>query len=59
MISLMSALDSGQSVGRAAHWSALNYGRHLLVLIAWIATIRTLIFVSQPDGVSDEGRDRR
>ena len=59
MISLMSAPDSAQSAARAAQWSALNYVRHLLVLIAWIAAMRALILVSQPDALSHEGRDRR
>ena len=52
-------ISTPRSAARAAQWSALNYVRHLLVLIAWIAAMRALILVSQPDGVSHEGRDRR
>jgi hypothetical protein len=59
MIRLMSPPDSAQSAARAAQWNTLNYGRHLLVLIAWIAAMRALILVAQPDGVNHEGRDRR
>src|ERR671912_598467 len=45
MIGLMAASDSAESVATAQTWYMLNYGRHLLVLGAWLAALRALPLV--------------
>ena len=49
MIRLMGAPDSPQSAAAAARWSNLNYLRHAIVLVAWLAALKTFaVFHQQP-----------
>jgi hypothetical protein len=41
MVGLMSAADSPPAVTAATRWSNLNYVRHLIVLAAWLASLKT------------------
>ena len=41
MVGLMSAADTPQAVAAATRWSNLNYVRHLMVLAAWLASLKT------------------
>jgi hypothetical protein len=41
MVHLMGATDSPQSVAVATRWWNLNYLRHAIVLVAWLASLRT------------------
>ncbi len=47
MIGLMAAGDSPQSVASAMQWSLLNYGRHALVLAAWLCSLRAFSWQSR------------
>ena len=47
MIRLMDAGDSPESVGSAMRWSLLNYGRHALVLAAWLCSLRAFSLQSR------------
>ena len=40
MIGLLNAPDSPQAVAVAARWSNLNYLRHAVVLVAWLAALK-------------------
>jgi hypothetical protein len=46
MVGLMSAADSPESVAAATRWSNLNYLRHAVVLLAWLAALKTLSLIS-------------
>jgi hypothetical protein len=46
MIGLMNAPDSAESVAAATRWSNLNYLRHAVVLLAWLAALKTLSLIS-------------
>jgi hypothetical protein len=49
MIWLMGAPDSPQSAAAATRWSNLNYLRHAIVLVAWLAALKTFaVFHQQP-----------
>lgn len=52
MVGLMAAPNSPAAVATAQLWSQLNYGRHLLVLGAWVAAIRALIVVHHSSEVT-------
>jgi hypothetical protein len=41
MVSLMRAADSSESRADMRQWANLNYGRQLLVLVAWLAALKT------------------
>jgi hypothetical protein len=41
MVGLMNAADTPQAVATATRWSMLNYGRHVLVFIAWLSALKT------------------
>lgn len=43
MVRLMDAPHSADAVAGASVWLALNWGRHLLTLAAWIAALRALV----------------
>jgi len=47
MISLMKAADSPESAAAAVRWSSLNYLRHLLVLSAWLASLKAFAVFHQ------------
>jgi hypothetical protein len=47
MLSLMRAADSSESVAVALRWSNLNYLRHALVLIAWLASLKAFAVFHQ------------
>jgi hypothetical protein len=40
MIALTNAPDSPDAVAAATRWSYFNYGRHAIVLVAWLAALR-------------------
>jgi hypothetical protein len=40
MIGLLSAADSPDAAAAATRWSHLNYLRHAIVLVAWLAALR-------------------
>ncbi len=42
MIGLMSMADSPEAVATATQWANLNYLRHALVLVAWVAAMKAL-----------------
>lgn len=42
MIQLMKAQDTVASVSKAQQWRTLNHLRHVMVLIAWLAALKTL-----------------
>lgn len=47
MIGLMQAPDSAESVATATQWENLNYLRHAMVLIAWLAALKAFSLVYQ------------
>jgi hypothetical protein len=47
MIRLTDAGDSPASVASAMRWSLLNYGRHALVLAAWLASLKAFSLQSR------------
>lgn len=48
MVTLMGASDSANTAGRARRWVYLNYLRHVIVLAAWLASLRTFaLFYAQ------------
>jgi hypothetical protein len=48
MVKLMRATDSPESVARAQRWWHLNYLRHVIVLSAWLASLRAFaLFYAQ------------
>ena len=40
MVGLMGAADSPESVAAAVRWSNLNYLRHAIVMVAWLASLK-------------------
>jgi hypothetical protein len=49
MVRLMGAPASPESVAAATRWSNLNYLRHAIVLVAWLAALKTFAaFHQQP-----------
>ena len=47
MVRLMRMTDSPESVAIATRWSNLNYVRHSIVLVAWLASLRTFSLLYQ------------
>jgi hypothetical protein len=47
MVGLMRAPDSAESVAVALQWWNLNYLRHAIVLVAWLAALRTFALFYQ------------
>jgi hypothetical protein len=45
MVGLMQAPDSPESVTTAVRWANFNYGRHAIVLAAWLAALKTFSLV--------------
>ena len=43
MVGLMALADSPDAAAAAIRWSNLNYLRHALVLVAWLASLKALI----------------
>jgi MFS family permease len=41
MIGLMASAESPESIASAARWASLNYARHALTLVAWLAALKT------------------
>ncbi len=50
MVGLMRAADSPGSVGVASRWLNLNYLRHAMVLVAWLAALKTFALSYQQRG---------
>ncbi|HEX6938578.1 MAG TPA: hypothetical protein VF158_04150 [Longimicrobiales bacterium] len=50
MIGLMQAESSPAAVSSALQWAELNHVRHLLVLTAWLAALRTFSLVYRREG---------
>jgi hypothetical protein len=49
MVGLMGAPDSPESVASATRWANLNYLRHAILLVAWLAALKTFaLFHRQP-----------
>jgi len=47
MVGLIRMTDSPESVAIATRWSNLNYVRHSIVLVAWLASLRTFSLLYQ------------
>lgn len=50
MIGLMRLADSPASAAAAIRWSNLNYLRHAIVLVAWLAALRAFALLYQQRG---------
>ena len=50
MIGLMGKASSGESVAVATRWWSLNYLRHLIVLTAWLASLKAFALFYQQCG---------
>jgi hypothetical protein len=50
MIRLMAAPDSANSAATAGRWRDLNYLRHAIVLVAWLASLKTFALLYQQQG---------
>ena len=50
MVGLMNATDSPDAVSAATRWSHLNYVRHAIVLVAWIAALRAFALLHAVSG---------
>lgn len=50
MVRLMRAPDSPDSVAKALQWARLNYVRHALVLVTWLAALRAFSLLYQYHG---------
>jgi hypothetical protein len=50
MVVLVGKEDSADSAAAAMRWSNLNYVRHVIVLAAWIAALKTFSMFSQQRG---------
>jgi hypothetical protein len=50
MVGLMRAADSPSSVAAATRWWNLNYLRHAIVLVAWLAALQAFALVYQQRG---------
>jgi hypothetical protein len=50
MVTLMGSEDSAQSAAAAMRWSNLNYLRHAIVLVAWIAALKAFSLLYQQRG---------
>ena len=47
MAGLMQAPDSAESVATAVQWANLNYARHAIVLVAWLAALKAFSLLHQ------------
>lgn len=47
MVRLMRATDSAESIATARGWSNLNYVRHAIVLVVWLAALRAFSLLYQ------------
>jgi hypothetical protein len=54
MVGLMESPDSPESAAAAMRWSNLNYLRHAIVLVAWIAALKTFSLLYQQPGSAPE-----
>ena len=50
MIRLMDSDSSPQAVAQALRWVALNHVRHVIVLVAWLAALRTFSLLYERKG---------
>ncbi len=50
MIGLMNAPDTAESIGTAMRWSELNYIRHGLAFVAWLAALQTFSIAHRTAG---------
>jgi len=50
MIGLMGKASSAESAAVATRWRNLNYLRHLIVLTAWLASLRAFALFYQQRG---------
>jgi hypothetical protein len=50
MVGLLRATDSPQSLAVATRWRHLNYLRHAIVAMAWLASLRTFALLYQQHG---------
>jgi hypothetical protein len=53
MIGLMEAPDSPESVATALRWASLNHLRHVLLVAAWLASLRalSLLYLTREQGL--------
>ncbi len=54
MVGLMNAADSPEAAATAIRWSYLNYLRHALVFVAWLAALRAFGLVHALSPARDE-----
>lgn len=47
MVALIGRADSSQSAAAAMRWSNLNYVRHVIVLVAWLAALKAFSLLYQ------------
>lgn len=47
MVRLSGAPDSAEAVAAATRWSNLNYLRHAMVLVAWLAALQTFALLNR------------
>jgi hypothetical protein len=52
MVWLSGAPDSAEAVAAATRWSNLNSLRHVMVLVAWLAALKTFALVQQRHAVA-------
>ncbi|MBL8993149.1 MAG: DUF1772 domain-containing protein, partial [Spirochaetia bacterium] len=50
MVGLMGKQDTAEAVAKAKQWLAMNYLRHLIVLGAWLASLRAFSLFYQQRG---------
>lgn len=50
MVGLMNAADTPQAVATAARWASVNYLRLAIVLVAWLAALKTFALLYQQRG---------
>jgi hypothetical protein len=58
MVGLTRMGDSPQSVTTAMQWANLNYARHAIVLIAWLAALKTFSLVYERRGNRKDSSSR-
>ena len=56
MVGLTNAADSPESVAAAIRWSRLNYLRHAIVLVAWLAALRAFGLLHALSAAPHQGR---
>lgn len=50
MVGLMKLADSPESAAAAHRWSSLNYLRHVIVLVAWLASLKAFALFNRQYG---------